>query len=177
MSHDITPSHPLRELFRGLVEQVFMADLGICDVELNEYLSDMLSEFIHVDRIHRLRNAEGQPIHEIARMEAEACLSEPTDEKRRRWIIHKHIGDYTLFWTGVYPESLRRPSQADRMREYLLYGKRSYSIVSDLTRANSQPSPAVFRNLGEQFEFCVHGLRLVRNGWSRLGIDPWEAQN
>jgi len=40
--------------FNGLTEQTFMADLGVADPPLVDYLSLLLSRFIHADVIHRL---------------------------------------------------------------------------------------------------------------------------
>lgn len=177
MTKTIGPDNPLRRLFSGLVEQVFMSDLGICNVEVTTYVSDMLVDFIHVDHIHRLRTVDGEAIRELSRMEADAFVGPDSDEKLHTWFIHKHIGDFTLFWTGVYPENLNpRRRGADAIREYLLQGKRSYGIASQLTAENSRPSAALLRNLGEQFEYCVHGLRKVREGWEQLRGDEWRYQ-
>jgi hypothetical protein len=54
------PDHPLRRLFAGLTEQTFMAALGLADPPLTDYLSELLSRFIHVDAIYRLRDARGR---------------------------------------------------------------------------------------------------------------------
>ena len=91
----------------------------------------------------------------------------PAKPKRE---IHRHIGDFTLFWTGVYPETLRPRGQSDvdRLDVYLRTGKRSYGIASELTPAGVQPPPEVLAQLSEQFECCVHGLHLVRAGWEQL---------
>ena len=54
------PEHPLRRLFAGLTEQTFLTTLGLADPPLTDYLSLMLSRFIHVDAIFRLRDAAGR---------------------------------------------------------------------------------------------------------------------
>lgn len=162
---------PLRKLFGGLVEQVFNVDIGICDPALTNYLGEMLADFVHVDRIYRLRSVNKQVIREISRMEAEADLGPMVNETRRRRLINKYIGDFTLFWTGVYPEHLRprRQGGVDRFGAYLLQGKRSYGIASELTGRGERPPADVLQHLSQQFEYCVHGLQLVRAGWERLG--------
>jgi len=162
--------HPLRRLFDGLIEQVFMVELGICDPIVTDYLGEMLADFVHIDRIYRLRSVDGEVIRELSQMEAAATLGVGADETRRRRLINKYIGDFTLFWTGVYPESLRarHPGDVDLLDAYLRQGKRSYGIASELTLAEEQPPAEVLQQLSEQFEFCVHGLRLVRAGWEEL---------
>ncbi len=165
----ISPGHPLRKLFSGLVEQVFMADMGICDLQLTEYLGEMLLDFVHVDRIYCMRNVSGEAIREISRLEAEAYLGPSTDCSARSRLINRYIGDFTLFWAGIYPESLRPPRVGvDRLHVYLIQGKRSYGIASELSRAESDPPATLLRCLSDEFEYCVHGLHLVRDSWERL---------
>ncbi len=166
----IDPRHPLRRLFSGLVDQIFQVDIGICDPALTDYLGDLLAGFIHVDRIYRLRTVDGEVIRDISRMEAEAVLGPGIDAARRRRLVNKYIGDFTLFWTGVYPEQLRprHRGEIDRLSPYVSQGKRSYEIASELSLAGDDPPAPVLQQLSQQFEFCVHGLHLVREGWERL---------
>ena len=168
------PENPLRRLFAGLVEQAFMVEIGLCDPHLTDYLGGLLADFVHVDRIYRLRTIDDEVIRELSRMEADAALGCDLDETRRRRLVNKYIGDFTLFWTGVYPESLRRASRGsiDQLGVYLRQGKRSYGIASELTRAAEHPPATVLHQLSEQFEYCVHGLRLVRAGWEQLSRPP-----
>ena len=63
----IGKDHPLRRMFDGLVEQVFMTEIGICDPRLTEYLGALLSGFIHVDEIFCLRTVDVEIIREISR--------------------------------------------------------------------------------------------------------------
>ncbi len=176
MSLTLGTSEELRKLFGGLVEQVFMVDIGICDTRLTGYLAEMLGKFIHMDRIYRLHDVDDRAIRELARMEAEAVLGADGDETRRRRLIHKHIGDFTLFWSGVYPENLRprRQGGLDRFATYLLQGKRSYDIAGELTAVKELPPAEVLRELSAQFECCVYGLHLVRAGWEQLSRGPDE---
>lgn len=173
----VDDGHPLRKLFHGLVEQVFQVDVGICDPHLTDYLGSLLIDFVHVDHIYRLRSVDHEVIREVSRMEAEACLGPDVTEADRKRLINKYIGDFTLFWTGVYPEHLlpRHQGGVDRMYEYLLQGKRSYGVACELTRAEDAPPADVLHQLSDQFEYCVHGLRLVRAGWERLAAE--QSQN
>lgn len=167
----LEPEHSLHRLFSGLVEQVFFVEIGLCEPRLTEYLAGLLAEFVHVDDIFRLRSVDHEAIRELSRIEAEADLGPDVDEATRRRLIHKYIGDFTLFWTGVYPETLRarRASSVDQLHVYLASGKRSYGIASELTRTNQEPDADTLLQLSEQFEHCVRGLRLVRAGWEEYG--------
>lgn len=158
--------HPLRRLFDGLVEQVFMVEVGICNPRLTHYLGDLLADFVHVDHIFRLREVSGQTICELSRMEADAWLGPQVAGTQRAALVNRYIGDFTLFWAGVYPETLReRVAGADRLHEFVLQGKRSYGIAGELIGSDSDPPGSLLRELSHEFESCVHGLSLVRRGW------------
>jgi len=166
----LEPHTALRRLFDGLVEQVFLVELGICDPSVTDYLGAILAEFVHVDHIYRLRTVDDEVIRDVSQMEALAALGPEVNELRRRRLINKYIGDFTLFWAGVYPENLRprRQGGVDRLAAYLRLGKRSYGIASELTAAEEQPPAEVLHQLSDQFEYCVHGLHLVRASWEQL---------
>lgn len=169
MRCEVGPRHALRQLFSGMVEQVFLADVGVCDVRLTDYLTQMLTEFVHADDVYRLHDVDGGAICELARMRADAYLGPDVPEKSRRRDVNRFIGDFTLFWTGVYPEQLRpRHAGVDRLGEYVLEGKRSYGIASDLSDGAKFPPADLLERLSDQFEVCVHGLRLVRANWEQL---------
>ena len=52
--------------------------------------------------------------------------------------IRRHIGDYTLFLTGMYPESMHlwRSRQRESFVEMVRAGKESYYVVSTSTCSN-----------------------------------------
>jgi hypothetical protein len=167
------PDHPLRRLFAGLTEQTFITTLGVADPPLTDYLSGLLSRFVHIDAIWRLRDARGRRLEEVADMMLEA---EGLPEGRTRREVHRHIGDFTLFWTGVYPEALRRLRSAmtkDHFIDYCAQGKRSYYIASTFEEDPFRDEAPVLRRLSEEFELFAYGLSQVRRQWERIpGAEP-----
>ena len=161
-------NHPLRRLFAGLTEQTFIDTLGVADPRLVDYLSGMLSRFVHVDVIYRLRDARGRRLEEVADMMLEAEALPPEGRTRRE--VHRHIGDFTLFWAGVYPEALDRLRSAlrkDHFIDYCEQGKRSYWIASTFEDGPYRNEAPVLRRLSDQFELCAYGLNQVRREWER----------
>jgi hypothetical protein len=168
----VKPDHPLRRLFSGLTEQTFLAALGVADPPLTDYLSELLSRFIHVDAIQRLRDAQGRRLEGLAEMVIEAEAMPPEGRTRRE--VHRHIGDYTLFWTGVYPEALKRLRSAltrDQFIDYCEQGKRSYYIASTFDGDPYREEAPVLRRLSEEFELCAYGLQQVRREWERFRLE------
>jgi hypothetical protein len=164
------PTRELRRLFAGMIEQAFCSDLGVCAPDLTEYLSDLLADFVHVDCIYRVRAVDGQTIREISRMYAEGQLGPDADKTYRERLIHRYIGDFALFWTGMYPEMLRpRQCGVDLRHEYRLQGRRGYEVASELSRVGDTPTAELLHELSAQFECCARGLFLVRQGWGPTG--------
>ena len=163
-----TPEHPLRRLFAGLTEHTFINQLGVADPQLTDYLSNMLSRFIHLDALYRLHNAVGRKLEEVAEMMIEAEALPPEGRTRRE--VHRHIGDFTLFWTGVYPEALNRLRSVlskDHFIDYCEQGKRSYYIASTFADEPYRDEAPVLRRLSERFEMCAFGLSQLRKEWER----------
>jgi hypothetical protein len=89
--------------------------------------------------------------------------------------VHRHIGDFTLFWTGVYPEALRRlrsPAKKDYFVDYCAQGKRAYWIASEIEAAGESDAPGeLLERLSVQFEMCAYGLGQIRREWERRDPD------
>src|SRR4051794_24013665 len=118
MAREIPETHPLHRLFRGLTESTFLAELGIGDPGLVGYVAGLLARFVPSESVWSIRDSEGRRVDGVAGMIAEA-ESSPDEERRRE--CHRHVGDFTLFWTGVYPEALeklRSAASADAMVNY-----------------------------------------------------------
>jgi hypothetical protein len=166
------PDHPLRRLFAGVTEQTFQSRFGVADPDLIEYLSALLSRFVHTDAVYRLRDADGRQLAQVVDMVAEAA--EMPAEGRTTREVHRHIGDFALFWTGVYPEMLSRlrsPACKDFFVDYCAQGKRSYFIASTFEDDPYREEALVLRRLSDEFELCAYGLREVRREWERNRVD------
>ena len=148
--------------FAGLAEHTFHTQLGIVDPPLVDYVSHLLVRFIRSDAVHRIRGVTGRPLMSVFEMVNEA--SERLGDAQRE--IHQHIGDFTLFWAGVYPEALRGEKHEGQFEEYRTYGKRSYRIASSIAACRDDAPPAcVLEKLSERFDLCCYGLREVRRQW------------
>jgi chlorite dismutase len=172
MPQPIPAGHPLRRLFTALTEQTFIDSLGVGDPKLTDYLADLLTRFVHVDSIWKLRSARGKQLTEVAEMMAEAELEGRSVGSTRE--IHRHIGDFTLFWTGAYPEALhqlRASLTKDHLIDFPEQGKRSYWIASQYDDEPYREEAAVLRRLSEHFELFAYGLGQIRREWQKATPD------
>jgi hypothetical protein len=166
MTPVLSGPNDLRRLFAAVTEQTFQTELGVADPKLIDYLVELLLRFVRSESIFKVRNAVGRRLEEVADMmlEAEQRQARPKRE------IHRHIGDFTLFWSGVYPEALPHLRSADRQDHLLNYceqGKRSYYIASTFDDGPYQEEAPVLRRLSDEFELCSFGLNRVRQEWNR----------
>lgn len=153
----------IHRYFAGLAENTFQIRLGVADPPLIVYLTDLLVRFVRNDAVHRIRSVTGRPLLSVGEMAMEA--KERWGDAKRE--LHRHIGDFTLFWAGIYPEALRSPSAgSEQFEEYCHQGKRSYHIASLIESSSSDaPDSCVLQNLSNRFELCAYGLREVRREW------------
>ncbi len=163
----------LRCFFAGIAEHTFQTQLGVADPPLLDYVSDLLARFIRSEAVYQVRSLSGKPLRGVADMLMEA--KERVGRVRRE--VHRHIGDYTLFWTGVYPEAvgrLRADSRKDQLVDYRAEGKKAYRIASMIEIDEPQTAAReVLERLSSEFEMVAYGLREVRRQWEcRNQDDP-----
>jgi len=166
------PDHPLRRLFAGLTEHAFLTSIGITDPPLIDYVTELLTRFTHFGAVYRLKGQHGRPLTEVAEMVMEAEEIPPEGRTRREY--HRHIGDFTLFWTGLFPEAVRRAETSwtrDSFVSYTLQGKRSYLIAATFEADEYREESAVLKRLGSEFELCAVGLNRVRRELDELQAD------
>ncbi len=165
MTRAISDSHPLSRLFRGLTEHTFMHELGIGDPRVVGYVSNLLAGFLKCDAFRGQRDGEGRRIKHVTAMVAEAESSSDSEHRRD---CHRSVGDFTLFWTGVYPEALSKlqgVDSPDHLIHYQRQGKRSYYLASTLVDGDEAP---ILRRLSFEFELCAFGLSRVRREWESI---------
>ncbi|MFN7732543.1 MAG: hypothetical protein ACK5OB_11615 [Pirellula sp.] len=165
----------LERFFAGLSEYTFFTQLGVADPPLVQYISQLLVRFTKTDAMLRIRQLNGRPATEVVTMMTEA--QQRIGLARRE--VHRHIGDFTLFWTGLYPESLRSLQSNDRGDQFVSYceqGKLAYEIASEIEDdANADAPSDLLHRLSEQFDLCAYGLREVRRQWEEGTSDSQGA--
>ncbi|HVG01533.1 MAG TPA: hypothetical protein VM842_01530 [Nitrospira sp.] len=174
MGSPVSRSHPLRQLFGALTEKSFTEHLGWPDLNVTEYVSNLLVEFAHSDQLYKIKNKQDRALDSVVEMlfESEVLLEAQSFDRERE--VHRHIGDFTLFMTGLFPEYLRRLKTAsliyhqDFLVDYMKAGKRSYGLVAEYGSYDSDQDSPLFRKLSENFELCVTALAFVRSDLDRM---------
>jgi len=166
-----TADPTLRRMFTALVERAFLHELGVHEPGVTDYLAGVLADFAHVRQVYKIRDLRGRPLEEVADMLIQADVRLEATSFNREREVHKHIGDFTLFWTGIYPEALPELQsrwRKDHLLDYVRQGKSSYAIAASFTHGAYGDEAPVLRKLSEEFELCTYGLHLVRGGMDKM---------
>jgi hypothetical protein len=164
----VPENHPLQGLFLALVERNFSEVIGLRNHDVQEYVAAMLAEFCSVENLYKIRDAGGRPLHDVGEMllESDPVYGDAPSFDRERQ-VRKHIGDYTLFFTGMFPESINhwrlRKQRLENFVDLMKAGKESYYIVSKFEFFEYAKVAPLFKHLAQDFESCVYGLNLVKN--------------
>jgi len=165
----IPETHPLRQLFAELVNRNYCSNcIGLRDSELCGYVANMLCEFCEAEQMFKVRNSLGRPLSDVGEMllESDPVYGDcPSFDRERQ--VRKHIGDYTLFFAGLFPESINhfrlRRQRLENLVDLMRAGKESYYIVSKFEFFEYAKVAPLFARLSQEFELCVYGLNLVKN--------------
>lgn len=157
----------LRIFFEGLVWRHFYDDLHLEEPGVAQYVSELLTEFVRIEKMYSIRDSLGRPLEDVGEMLVESNPMLKANSFDRERAVRKHVGDYTLFMTGIFPESVAKKASKKRLRldafvDFMQAGKESYSIVSSFDQFEYRNEAPLFRKLSEHFERCVFGLNLVK---------------
>jgi len=163
----IPESHPLQELFTELIHHHFDRDLGLRDSTVQDYVANILTEFCECEQLFKIRDAHNRPLADVGEMLLEADpVYGPAPSFDRERQVRKHIGDYTLFLSGMFPESINRyrlrRARLENFIDFVKAGKESYYIVSKFDQFEYVKLAPLFAQLSNEFESCVYGLNLVK---------------
>ena len=164
----IPEAHPLRELFEDLVGRHYAHELGIRDPQVVAYVSHLLTEFCDAEQLFKIRDAANRPLADLGEMLLESDpIYGPAPSFDRERQVRKHVGDYVLFFAGMFPESINhfrlRRQRLENLIDWVKAGKESYYIVSKFEHFEYAKVAPLFANLAHNFEGCVYGLNMVKN--------------
>ncbi len=174
MKGEIGSEHPIRSYFSDALHISLHRDLGLPEThDVDAYIVEMLVKFLDWEGLYAVRDASGMPVRTIAGMLMEGDVRLNADSFAREREVHKHIGDFLLFCSGMFPEYLShlKAPGGDSLLDLTQQGRFSYHLVSTFDHAPYDAEAPVFRKLSAEFEAYQFGLRRVR---AKLpGLGPW----
>lgn len=145
--------------------------------EMERYLTDLLVRFIHDDEIYRIQDESGNRVTNVADLVEEGDVRLRANSFEREREVHKHLGDFLLFWSGVFPEYLSALRTAPPFNSRLdldAQARESYYVASTFDYPPFDAEAPLLGRLSRQFDAYQEGLRIVRatfdgrdGGWRR----------
>jgi len=168
----------LARFFDRVTRQAF-GDLALDDPPAARYLADLLTRFARTEALYPVQTSAkrrletvGDSLLEIQRIwDWESPEFNPDAERTLR----RHIGDYTLFMTGIFRDHIERLSAVGY---YQHEGRRAYRFVAELARASDQPEASLFSRLSERFDLYAGSLTYARKVYFRanaVSAEAWPA--
>jgi hypothetical protein len=157
----------LYRFFRRWTGAAF-GDLGLSDAQVADYVSGVLTRFARTENLYRIRDLRGQRLTTVVDMlleaEEHARPAAPRFDPFREREIRRHIGDFTLFMTGILRDYVERMGVMDL---YTREGERSYYSVYEFDSSLSIPGSELFRRLFLLFERVAGALDYMRKVYFR----------
>ena len=146
---------------------------GITDRAVADYVAELLAEFARTERARCVVPGQPNPLDYF--FEMLAALQ--TADDHTKFHLQVHIGNHSLFLSGVFPERIR--SRAERkgfpdLRYYESLGRSQFRAASDHRLAQRFNLAAIFDTLSERFETTRRALNDDTERLSSLG-DGGEA--
>lgn len=163
----IPESNPLQRFFKEVVERNY-DEVGLRSSEVHAYVANLLAEFCETETLYKIKNADGRPLCDVGEMLLESDpVYGPAPSFDRERQVRKHIGDYSLFFTGMFPQGLNhyrlRRTRMEGLIDFVKAGKESYYIVSKFEHFEYAKVAPLFRKMSQEFERLVYGLNQVKN--------------
>jgi hypothetical protein len=151
----------LRRFFDRAIRASF-ADLAFRDDQAATYLADLLTRFARTENLFprgttvpRLETVVDMLVDIQGAWQSETAHFHPEHEVS----VRRHIGDFTLFMTGIFRERVERTASTGY---YIAEGKRAYHFVSEHARASARATAPPFRRLADRFENYAGALDYAR---------------
>lgn len=137
----------LHQFFRHQLEQGFQAR-GLEKSETVEYVSDVLTRFAQTRTLYPLHDDAGRPLEHIVDMLTACQQAHETGSRAAvESSIVRHIGEYTLFMTGLFRERVEARGELDY---YTAHGRSAFWRSADYEFNPNRRR--VFRQLYQDFE-------------------------
>ena len=169
----VSEDHPLRDFFRSLVHGSLHVQMGLEDQDVEDYLAGLITEYVHLNAT--TFEVDGEPIEELVVLAEHGDIRQKAPNFQREREVHKLIGDFLMFWGGVFPEQLnllKKKGAPTGFVNPVAMGKASYHLVSTFDHGDYATESMLYRKLSTRFETYLFALHLVREAWES-DRDEW----
>jgi hypothetical protein len=142
--------------FYILVRQVFRRS-GIEERKVADYVAEVLADFSKAEQMRLRVNGQERPLDYFFEMLSALQTADDTT----RFFIRAHIGNHSLFMSGVFPDRIRHRAEykgAPDLKYYEELGVASYRAARDHRLAHKYDVAEVYDVLAERFQTTRRAL-------------------
>jgi hypothetical protein len=142
--------------FYILVRQVFKRS-GIDERKVADYVAEVLADFSKAEQMQLRVNGQERPLDYFFEM----LSALQTADETTRFFIRAHIGNHSLFMTGVFPDRIRHRAEykgAPDLKYYEELGVANYRAARDHRLAQKYDVAEVYDVLAERFQTTRRAL-------------------
>ena len=166
--------------FYILVRQVLRKS-DLTERPVADYVAELLASFSKTRQMQLKLEGREEPVALDYVCDMMAALQ--TVDETTRFFIRAHIGNYSLFLTGIFPDRIRHRTErrgAPDLSYYEAMGQASFRVASDHRLARRYDLDQVYQTLADRFQDTRRALndlgdRLVSLGDSDASryLKPW----
>ncbi|HZR15771.1 MAG TPA: hypothetical protein VFE51_00465 [Verrucomicrobiae bacterium] len=163
-----------RFYFYILVRNVFRRS-DIQDRTVADYVAEVLAEFVLSERSRCLVPGQPGPLDYFFEM----LGALRTADDRTSFYIRVHMGNYSLFLAGVFPDRIRFRSEARGFPDLKYYegvGRTQYRMASDHRLAHQYDLTNIFSTLADRFGATRQALNEIAERLFSLGDTDYSLE-
>ncbi len=131
------------------------------DRKIINYIANLLSIFIKVDRLYKVEPNDFDAHQTLLDLVTEAASA----NTRRQFLIYSHIGNYSLFISGLFPQWIeyrhRYKKRPLNMQYYVDYGRTYFQRAAEHPMARELALDDVFLRISLLFEIYKNLLNHI----------------
>jgi hypothetical protein len=137
-------------LYFYILTRRVMRRAGLEERALSDYIAGMLVAFSHTKQLTETKGDEGRSFYYLS----DLLLSLDQAPKDQHFPLRRFIGDYTLFFSGIFAERVQRQVNrrgAPGLGYYETIGQSCYGQAAKHPQARQSELKEIFEQLAEQF--------------------------
>jgi hypothetical protein len=146
-------------LYFYVVTRHALTQRGVEDCDVSDYVASVLTEFSRTEKLSKLGAPKSREEFNYITDLLAATQRAPSEHV---FLIHSHLGNYSLFIAGIFPQHVQHRVQrrgAPSIEFYEDVGASSYRLASDHQMARVHMLAEIYRRISEQFR----DIRLALN--------------
>jgi hypothetical protein len=130
---------------------------GLDDADVADYVAALVLEFGDHDRATRIGRHDERAYHYLVDLVADGA----TEEGERAFLLRVHLGDYSLWLAGLFPDRIafrRARAGGPDLPYYDELGRQGYDLAARHPMAGRLGTARLYRTAAERFPSLRHAL-------------------